>query len=200
MVSFLALLPRSLTTFLYSVAALLRFYGNTATIPIPRIPLTILDWSLLAFALGTASLLANLGLEWNTGNRSRKQAEDERLRSRQREARQDHLADEERNRAAEERNKADRERERAEAERLRAENERIRSRQREARQDHLADEERNRAAEERNKADRERERSSSRARIQNRFTLLQIRHQLTPSEATKAALGDFLSFLEEYGE
>ena len=207
MVSFLALLPRSLTTFLYSVAALLRFYGNTDTIPISRIPLTILDWSLLAFALGTASLLANLGLEWNTGNRSRAQteeerlrAEDERIRARQREARQDHLADEERNRAAEERNKADRERERAEEERLRAEDERIRARQREARQDYLADEERNRAAEERSKADRERERSSSRARIQNRFTLLQIRHQLTPSSATQTALADFLSFLEEYGE
>ena len=143
MVSFLALLPRSLTTFLYSVAALLRFYGNTDTIPISRIPLTILDWSLLAFALGTASLLANLGLEWNTGNRSRNQA--------------------------------------------------IEARERETRRDHLADEERN-------KADRERERSSSRARIQNRFTLLQIRHQLTPSPATKTALADFLSFLEEYGE
>jgi len=157
MVSFLALLPRSLTTFLYSVAALLRFYGNTDTIPIPRIPLTILDWSLLAFALGTASLLANLGLEWNTGNRSRNQA----IEATERETRRDHLADEERNRANEERNRAD---------------------------------------EERNKADRERERASSRARIQNRFTLLQIRHQLTPSEATKAALADFLSFLEEYGE
>ena len=66
MISFLALLPRSLTTFpifLYAVAALLRFYGNTDTIPIPRIPLTIIDWSLLAFALGTASLLVNLSLE-----------------------------------------------------------------------------------------------------------------------------------------
>ena len=173
MVSFLALLPRSLTTFLYSVAALLRFYGNTDTIPISRIPLTILDWSLLAFALGTASLLANLGLEWNTGNRSRAQTEDERTRSRQREARQDHLADEERNKADRERERADRERERADRERLRAEDERIRARQREVRQDYLADEERNRAAEERSKADRERERSSSRARIQNRFTLLQ---------------------------
>ena len=139
MVSFLALLPRSLTTFLYSVAALLRFYGNTDTIPISRIPLTILDWSLLAFALGTASLLANLGLEWNSGNRSRAQAEDARLR--------------------------------AEEERLRAEDERIRARQREARQDHLADEERN-------KADRERERSAARARIQNRWIVLEIRHKL----------------------
>jgi flagellar biosynthesis GTPase FlhF len=186
MVSFLALLPRSLTTFLYAVAALLRFYGNTDTIPIPRIPLTILGWSLLAFALGTASLLVNLSLEWNAGNRSRAQAEDarlraenERIRSRQREARQDNLADEERN-------KADRERERAEEERTRAENERIRSRQREARQDDLADQ--------------ERERSAARARIQNRWIILEIRHQLTPSPETRAALTDLVSFLQEYGE
>ena len=175
MVSFLALLPRSLTNFLYAVAALLRFYGNTDTIPIPRIPLTILDWSLLAFALGTASLLVNLSLEWNAGNRSRNQA----LEARQREARQDNLADEERN-------KADRERERAEEERTRAENERIRSRQREARQDDLADQ--------------ERERSAARARIQNRWIILEIRHQLTPSPETRAALTDLVSFLQEYGE
>ena len=143
MVSFLALLPRSLTTFLYAVAALLRFYGNTDTIPIPRIPLTILDWSLLAFALGTASLLVNLSLEWNAGNRSRNQA----LEARQREARQDNLADEERN-----------------------------------------------------KADRERERSAARARIQNRWIILEIRHKLTPSPETRAALTDLVSFLQEYGE
>jgi len=42
MVSFLALLPHFLTTFLYAVAALLRFYGNLNTTPIPFIPLTIL--------------------------------------------------------------------------------------------------------------------------------------------------------------
>ena len=136
MVSFLALLPRSLTTFLYAVAALLRFYGNTDTIPIPRIPLTILDWSLLAFALGTASLLVNLSLEWNAGNRSRNQA----LEARQREARQDDLADQ------------------------------------------------------------ERERSAARARIQNRWIILEIRHQLTPSPETRAALTDLVSFLQEYGE
>ena len=154
MVSFLALLPRSLTTFLYAVAALLRFYGNTDTIPIPRIPLTILDWSLLAFALGTASLLVNLSLEWNAGNRSRAQAEDARIR--------------------------------AEEDRTRAENERTRSRQREARQDDLADQ--------------ERERSAARARIQNRWIILEIRHQLTPSPETRAALTDLVSFLQEYGE
>ena len=150
MVSFLALLPRSLTTFLYAIAALLRFYGNTDTIPIPRIPLTILDWSLLAFALGTASLLVNLSLEWNAGNRSRNQA--------------------------------------------------LEARKREARQDNLADEERNKADRERNKADRERERSAARARIQNRWIILEIRHQLTPSPETRAALTDLVSFLQEYGE
>ena len=136
MVSFLALLPRSLTTFLYAVAALLRFYGNIDTIPIPRIPLTILDWSLLAFALGTASLLVNLSLEWNAGNRSRNQA----LEARQREARQDDLADQ------------------------------------------------------------ERERSAAQARIQNRWIILEIRHKLTPSPETRAALTDLVSFLQEYGE
>ena len=95
MISFLALLPRALTTFFYAVAALLRFYGSTNTTPNQFIPLTILQWSLLAFCLGTAALLVNLGLEWNAGNRSR-------------------------NRAVEEREKADRERDRADQERERA--------------------------------------------------------------------------------
>ena len=140
MVSFLALLPRSLTTFLYAVAALLRFYGNLNTTPIQLIPLTILGWSFLAFALGTAALVANLGLEWNAGKRSRTQAEDERNRTREVETRRDDLTNEERERAA------------------------------------------------------------SRARIQNRFFILQIRHQLAPNPDTRAALADFLSYLQEYGE
>ena len=147
MVSFLALLPRSLTTFLYAVAALLRFYGNLNTTPIQLIPLTILGWSFLAFALGTAALVANLGLEWNAGKRSRTQAEDERLQ---------------------------------------AEDERTRTRELETRRDDLTNEERERAA--------------SRARIQNRFFILQIRHQLAPNPDTRAALADFLSYLQEYGE
>ncbi len=65
-------------------ALLLRFYGNIDTTPIPQIPLTILQWSLLAFTLGTASLLVNLGLEWNTGNRAkneRARADQERERA-----------------------------------------------------------------------------------------------------------------------
>ncbi|MBE9175020.1 hypothetical protein IQ225_06310 [Synechocystis salina LEGE 06155] len=143
MASFLALLPRSLTTFLYAVAALLRFYGNIDTTPIQLIPLTILQWSFLAFTLGTAALLANLGLEWNAGNRSR-------------------------NREIEKRDRAN--------------------------------EERDRANEERERANKERERAASRARIQNRYLILQTRHQLAPGPETRAALVDFLSFLQEYGE
>ncbi|ANV84745.1 hypothetical protein AWQ21_10370 [Picosynechococcus sp. PCC 7003] len=143
MVSLLALLPRGLTTFLYAVAALLRFYADTDTTPIQLIPLTILQWSFLAFALGTAALLANLGLEWHAGNQSR--------------------------------------------------NREIEARERETRRDDLANQERNRAAE-------ERERAARRARIQNRFFLLQTRHQLAPSRETEAALADFLSFLQEYGD
>ncbi len=154
MVSFLALLPRTLTTFLYAVAALLRFYANTDTTPIQLLPLTILQWSFLAFALGTVALLANLGPEWHAGNRSRTQAEDERLRAKE---------------------------------------ERRRTNDHETRRDDLANQERNRAAQ-------ERERAAGRARIQNRFFLLQIRRQLTPSPDTRAALADFLSFLQEYGE
>ena len=150
MVSFLALLPRSLTTFLYAVAALLRFYGKLNTTPIQLIPLTILQYSFLAFALGTVALLVNLGLEWNAGNRSR--------------------------------------------------NREIEARERETRRDDLADEERNKADRERDRADQERERAASRARIQNRGFILQTRHQLAPGGDTQAALADFLSFLQEYGE
>jgi hypothetical protein len=151
LISFLALLPRAFTTFLFALAALLRFYGNTDT---EFLHLTTLDWSLLAFSLGSAALLVNLGLEWNAGHRSRSQAEDERLRAREREARRDDLADEERR-------KADRER---------------------------------------NRAGEERERAARRARIQNRWIILQVQHQLAPTQDTRAALADFIAFLQEYGE
>ncbi|UAJ72555.1 DUF874 family protein [Synechocystis sp. PCC 7339] len=181
MASFLALLPRSLTTFLYAVAALLRFYGNIDTTPIPQVPLTILQWSFIAFILGTAALLANLGLEWNTGNRSRNRE----IEARERETRRDNLADEERNRAAEERDRADR----ADQERDRADQERNR-----------ADQERNRADQERNRADQERQRAARRARIQNRGFVLQTRYQLAPSPEARATLIDSLSFIQEYGE
>ena len=133
MASFLALLPRSLTTFLFALAALLRFYGNTET---EFFHVATLQWSFLAFCLGSASLVANLGLEWNAGNRSR-------------------------NREAEDRERAN---------------------------------------EERNRANQERERAARRARIQNRWIILQVQYQVAPGEATRTALGDFVAFLQEYGE
>ena len=133
MASFLALLPRSLTTFLFALAALLRFYGNTET---EFFHVATLRWSFLAFCLGSAALVANLGLEWNAGNRSR-------------------------NREAEERERAN---------------------------------------EERNRANQERERAARRARVQNRWIILQVQYQVSPGEATRTALGDFVAFLQEYGE
>ncbi len=44
------------------------------------------------------------------------------------------------------------------------------------------------------------EQAARRARIQNRWIVLQIRYQLDPSEQTQAALTDFVLFLQEYGE
>ena len=140
MASFLALLPRSLTTFLFALAALLRFYGNTET---EFLHVATLQWSFLAFCLGSAALVANLGLEWNAGNRSR-------------------------NREAEDRERAN--------------------------------EKTNRADEERNRANQERERAARRARVQNRWIILQVQYQVSPGEATRTALGDFVAFLQEYGE
>jgi len=57
-----------------------------------------------------------------------------------------------------------------------------------------------REAEERNRATEERERAARRARIQNRWVILQIRYQLEANESNRRALSDFLAFLQEYGE
>ena len=76
MLGFLALLPRGLTTFLFALAALLRFYGSSNSIPISAVPLTLLGWSLAAFHLASAALLAEIGLEWD--RRTRDQAGQER--------------------------------------------------------------------------------------------------------------------------
>jgi hypothetical protein len=106
MIELLKLLPKSLTTFLYAVAALLRFYGNSDTILFSFFPFTTIQGSLLVFALGSASLVVNLGLEWHAGNRNRRETttartriENENLAAREREARRDDLANEERERA-----------------------------------------------------------------------------------------------------
>ena len=113
-ISFLPLLPRNLTTFLFALTALLRFYGNTETL---YFHLTLIQWSLVAFSLAAAFLVVNISIEWNAGNRSRnrefearqrelearrredeaRQREDE---AREREIRRDNLADEERKRAS----------------------------------------------------------------------------------------------------
>ena len=161
MIELLKLLPKLLTTFLYAVAALLRFYGNSDTILFSFFPFTTIEWSFLVFVLGSGSLVVNLGLEWHAGNQSRREAaaartriEDENLTAREREARRDALANE--------------------------------AREREARRDALANE--------------ERERATRHTRIQNRWFILQIQHQLEGSSDTRAALRDFLVFLSEYGE
>ena len=57
-----------------------------------------------------------------------------------------------------------------------------------------------RRSEEEQRRSEEAERATRRARVQNRWIILQIRHQLAPSERTRAALTDFASFLQEYGE
>ncbi|MEB3192984.1 MAG: hypothetical protein VKL42_21790 [Snowella sp.] len=197
MIELLKLLPKSLTTFLYAVAALLRFYGNSDTILFSFFPFTTIQGSLLVFALGSASLVVNLGLEWHAGNRNRREAaatrtriEDENLAAREREARRDALANEAREREAE-----------REARRDALANEaREREAEREARRDALANEAREREARRDALANEERERATRYTRIQNRWIILQIQHQLESSSDTRAALRDFLVFLSEYGE
>ena len=58
----------------------------------------------------------------------------------------------------------------------------------------------NERAEEINRRAEERERAARRARIQNRWIILQIQYQLDPRQGTRAALADFVVFLQEYGE
>ena len=147
MIELLKLLPKSLTTFVYAVAALLRFYGNSDTILFSFFPFTTIEGRFLVFVLGSGSLVANLGLEWHAGNQSRRETT---------------------------------------AARTRIENENLAAREREARRDNLANE--------------ERERGTRYTRIQNRWIILQIQHQLESSPNTRAALRDFLVFLSEYGE
>jgi ABC-type phosphate transport system auxiliary subunit len=39
-----------------------------------------------------------------------------------------------------------------------------------------------------------------RERIQNRWIILQVQYQVAPGEDARAALGNFVAFLQEYGE
>nr|WP_026072384.1 hypothetical protein [Nodosilinea nodulosa] len=72
--------------------------------------------------------------------------------------------------------------------------------QRRAEEEQRRAEEEQRRAEEERQGLEERERATRRAAIQNRWIVLQTRHQLAPGESTRAALEDFLLFLQEYGE
>ena len=58
----------------------------------------------------------------------------------------------------------------------------------------------NERVEERERSLEESERAARRARIQNRWILLQARYLLDPSAEVEAAVGDFVQFLQEYGE
>ncbi|WP_198805962.1 hypothetical protein [Leptolyngbya sp. BL0902] len=51
-----------------------------------------------------------------------------------------------------------------------------------------------------NERTEENERAARRARIQNRWILLQARYLLNPSAEGEAAIADFIQFLQEYGE
>ncbi|MFM7574819.1 MAG: hypothetical protein ACKO4S_17075 [Snowella sp.] len=88
----------------------------------------------------------------------------------------------------------------AAAARTRIEDENLAAREREARRDDLANEAREREVRRDALANEERERATRHTRIQNRWIILQIQHQLEGSSDTRAALRDFLVFLSEYGE
>ena len=60
-------------------------------------------------------------------------------------------------------------------------------------------EERERSDNERNRAAEERERAAFRARRQAQCNLVQLRHQLDPSERNARRIRDLISLLEEYG-
>ncbi len=87
--------------------------------------------------------------------------------------------------AREEQRRGEEEQRRSEEERRRSEEERRRS-QAEARAE--------------NERAEERERAAGRARIQNRWIILQVQYQVAPGEDARAALGNFVAFLQEYGE
>ena len=80
-----------------------------------------------------------------------------------------------------------------------ASNSRYESAELRARAEYKTAEERERAAEERNRAAEERERAAFRTRRQAQCNLVQLRHQLDPSERNARRIRDVISLLEEYG-
>ena len=58
----------------------------------------------------------------------------------------------------------------------------------------------NRRAEAEQRRIEEAERAARRARVQNRWIVLQARYLLDPSAEVEAAVADFIQFLQEYGE
>ncbi|AFZ43993.1 hypothetical protein PCC7418_1825 [Halothece sp. PCC 7418] len=206
LLNFLSLLPGTLLTLLTIAVAFLRFYDEQdftilGQIAEPRL------WSNRLTLAALLVAVVNFGVEWNRRNgETNRLAEDEARRRQEETRRVERAIEEERRRIEEDRRRGEEERRRGEEERrrgeeerrrrqeeTRAENERIERRYREIQRDRAADRERNRAAE-------ERERTASRARIQNRWIILQIRYQLEASESNRRALSDFLAFLKEYGE
>ena len=77
MLELLSLLTRATTTFLFALAALLRFDGTDTSDTLAGF--TLLGWSLTAFVLASAALLVDLGIGWQClgGRRSRQAGERE---------------------------------------------------------------------------------------------------------------------------
>ncbi|PSN10229.1 hypothetical protein C7271_26310 [filamentous cyanobacterium CCP5] len=168
--NFLTLLPATGLTILTIAVAFLRFYDEQDFGFLELVAQPRI-WSNRLTVAALLAALANFGVEWNRRNRET-----------------DRLAEEAQRRAEEEQRRAEEVQRKAEEEqrRVREEQRRVREEQRNA------EAERQRLE--------ERERATRRAAIQNRWIVLQTRHQLTPSEQTQAALEDFLLFLQEYGD
>ena len=185
LLNFLSLLPGTLLTLLTIAVAFLRFYDEQdftilGQIAEPRL------WSNRLTVAALVVAVVNFGVEWNRRNReTNRLAQDEARRRQDERRRVERAVEDERRRIEDERRRIE--------EATRAENERIERRYREIQRDRAADREKNEATE-------ERERSARRARIQNRWIILQIRNQLEASESNRRALSDFLAFLQEYGE
>jgi hypothetical protein len=91
MLAFMALLPRALVTFLYALSAFLRFFAPSlhADELFPLLPRactdqtqpSLLGWSVAAFDLASATLLVDLGVEWNSRTRARNRADVRRDRA-----------------------------------------------------------------------------------------------------------------------